>query len=285
MIGIRLEGEEIWLEPREWEVWVEDGRIPPDALVLVPGRGWIEASRLDIYRRTAPEGARFPEPPAPSLREILFPRRGLSATEGLILLNLLVSMVLIVALGSRYTLTVRDWTTEWWYAVAGHRAYFYWLFTIFMHAGPEHLGGNMISLLAGAGAVEFVAGKRWTVVVYVLTGVVGMVVSYWGHSGPPLSIGASGAVFGLLGAVVAFLIRRHRAFSLRQRWKSRRIYLPLFVALYLPSLLNADYFGHVGGLVAGLLLGFFLPPHRRLREYMERERRAAEADLPHQTKA
>jgi len=280
-----MEGEEIWLEPREWELWVEDGRIPPDALVLVPGRDWIQASSLDIYRRSAPEAPRLPVPPAPGLREILFPRRGLSATEGLILLNLLVSAVLIVALGSHYTYTIREWTSNWWYAIAGHRGYYAWLFTIFIHAGPEHLGANMVSLLAGAGAVEFLAGKRWTVAVYLVTGLVGMAVSYWGHPGPPISIGASGAVYGLLGATVAFLLRRQRTFSLRQRWKSRRIYIPLFVALYLPALLNADYFAHSGGLVSGFLMGLLLPPHRRLRDLVERDRAAAEPATLHQTKA
>ena len=93
-----------------------------------------------------------------------------------------------------------------------------------------------------------------------------MFFSYIGHQGPPLSIGASGAVFGLEGCTAAFIARRYHMFTYRQRWKARRVYLPLFVVLFLPSLLNADYFGHLGGLLGGLILGTMIPPHQRVRD-------------------
>jgi rhomboid protease GluP len=128
----------------------------------------------------------------------------------------------------------------------------------------------MISLLGAAGSVEFLMGRRWAFGAYVITGVAGMVLSYLGHDGPPLSIGASGAVFGLVGCTVTFIVRRYRMFSYRQRWKARRVYLPLFLVLFLPSLLQADYLGHTGGLLAGLILGAVIPPHRRVRDLSER---------------
>ena len=279
MIGVRIDQEEIWLEPEEWVRWIQDGRIPARARVLVDGT-WTPVAGLEAYRRhLRTEAAAPPTEPPPGLRAVLFPSRGLSATEVLLLANLLVAGVLVLRWGDDYLRHLRQWTGAGWYAVRDHHAYWRWLATIFMHAGPEHLGRNMVSLLAGVGAVEFLTGRAWTYAVYLLTGVAGMAISYWGHPGPPISVGASGAIFGLLGATVAFLIRRQREFTFRQRWKARRIYVPLFVALFLPSLLHADYFAHSGGFLTGLVLGAFIPPHRRIRELIARglegERRAA----------
>jgi rhomboid protease GluP len=200
---------------------------------------------------------------------VLFPKRGLSATESLILLNVAVTAVLIVLWQGSYSTRLREMTGNAWFDVHEGHAWWWWGITIFLHAGPRHLGANMISLLAGAGAVEFLTGRTWTWIVYLATGVAGMVLSYLGHAGPPLSVGASGAVFGLVGCTVGILLRRQRLFSYRQRWKSRRVYVPLFIVLFLPSLLQADYFGHVGGLVAGLLLGFLVPLHARIRTLLD----------------
>ena len=276
MIGVRIDGDEIWLEPEEWERWVQDGRIPPQAMVLVGDGEWVEARTL-ITEPTS--GRMTTAPPGPGIRDILFPRRGLSATEALILANLVVALVLFFVLsGELYLTRVRAWTDGWWHAVRDDHAYWWWVPTIFMHAGPGHLFGNMISLLATAGAVEFLMGRRWSYTVYVLTGLAGMALSYFGHDRPPLSIGASGAVFGLAGCTLAFVIRRYRSFTYRQRWKARRVYVPLFVLLFLPSLLHADYLGHTGGLVTGLLLGTLIPPHRRILELTSAPDPIAETD-------
>jgi membrane associated rhomboid family serine protease len=268
MISVQLDGEEIRLDVEEWERWVADGRVPPDALVRAEGSSWVPARELEAYRRlVAPPPAA--SRPAPSLKDVLLPARGLSATEGLILTNLLVTGALVFLWRESYAADLRRAMDRWWSDVHETGAAWRWIPTIFLHAGVGHLARNLVSLLAGAGAVEFLMGRGWTLAAYVLTGLAGMALSYTGHGGPPLSVGASGAVFGLLGTTAAFLVRRRGLFSYRQRWKTRRVYLPLFVALYVPSLLNADYFAHVGGLAAGVFLGFFVPPHARVRALAE----------------
>lgn len=271
MIGVRIDGEEIWLEPEEWKRWVEDGRIPPRALVFEKDRGWIPAADSAHYRPAPAGKAPARTPSAPGLREVLFPRKSISATEALLLVNILVFAVLVLQLGSGYLIQVRQWTGEWWHAVGDDHAYWWWIATIFMHAGPGHLSRNMISLLGGAGAVEYLMGRRWAFVVYFATGIGGMVLSYLGHDRPTLSIGASGAVFGFAGCLVTFIIRRYGMFTYRQKWKARRVYVPALVALFLPSVVYADYLGHAGGMITGFLLGLFIPPHPRLRELSESE--------------
>ena len=71
---------------------------------------------------------------------------------------------------------------------------------------------------------------------------------------------------GLLGCTVSFVIRRRRMFNYAQRWKVWRVYVPMFVLLLLPVLVNADVHAHAGGFACGLVLGLWLPPHARIRK-------------------
>lgn len=266
MITLRMDGEEVHLEAEEWRRWVEDGRISPQAWVLFPGGSWMRAASLPDYRALAPSPPALSAGAAPSLREVLLPKRGLSATEALILANLLTAGTLVLLLRSAYDPTIQAWTTSWWHQIGNAHAYWWWVPTLFLHAGPRHLIYNMIALSITSGVVEFLTGRLWTYAIYLASGLVGMIVSYLGHGNPPISIGASGAVYGLAGAAVVLLLRRRRLFTYRQRWKTWRVYVPLFLVLALPSLLEADYWGHSGGLLGGLLLGLFVPPHRRVRD-------------------
>lgn len=200
-----------------------------------------------------------------SVRAVLFPRSGFSATELLILANVIVAVALVAAWGEDYRLRLLRWAYASWTAVRAHGAYGMFLPTIFMHVGPGHLAKNMTGLLAGAGAVEFLAGSWWTVAVYLIAGLAAAAVSYAAHNAPPISIGASGAVMGLVGCAVGFIIRRRRLFNYAQQWKVWRVYVPMFLLLFLPTLVNADVHAHVGGYVCGLLLGFWVPPHARVR--------------------
>ena len=212
------------------------------------------------------KGARHGVGSVSGLREALFPKRGLSATELLLAVNVIVAAALFLAWGRSYGVNLRHWADGWWSAVREDQAYGWWLPTIVLHAGFGHLARNMIALLAAAGATEFLVGGRWTLAAYLVTGLGAAWVSYVGHGAPPLSIGASGAILGLLGCTVSFIIRRHRMFNYAQRWKVWRVYVPLSALLLLPVLVNADVHAHVGGFVCGLVLGLWLPPHARIRQ-------------------
>ena len=133
------------------------------------------------------------------LREVLFPKRGLSATELLLAINLTVAAALFLAWGRDYGVNLRHWADGWWSAVRADQAYGWWPPTIFLHGGPGHLACNMMALLVASGAVEFLVGGRWALATYLVTGLGGAWASYVGHGAPPLSIGASGAILGLFG--------------------------------------------------------------------------------------
>ena len=202
--------------------------------------------------------------PTTGLRETLFPKRGFSATEILLAANLTVAAILFAAWGREYAPNLRQWASDGWHSVRVDGAYGWFLPTIFLHIGPGHLASNTTSLLAAAGAVEFLAGGRWTIVAYLVTGLAGAWVSYAGHGAPPLSVGASGAIFGLLGCALSFVVRRRGMFNYAKRWKVWRVYVPLFILLFVPAMANADVHAHVGGFACGLVLGIFLPAHPRI---------------------
>ena len=162
----------------------------------------------------------------------------------------------------------------------GHGAYGWWLPTLFLHVDAGHLSRNMVALLAAAGAVEFLAGGRSALAVYLLTGMAGAWASYVSHGAPPLSVGASGAIFGLLGSTLTFIVRRRAMFNYAQQWKVWRVHVPLFVLLFLPALVKADVSAHAGGFACGLLLGPWLPPHPRISRLAEDDPLRDEGEPP-----
>ena len=104
--------------------------------------------------------------------------------------------------------------------------------------------------------------------IYLLGGLAGAIVSFAMKHHGPMSIGASGAVYALIGAIAGFVLRYHRRLPRWHRWKARRIYVPLLMLATLPSILHADWRAHTGGFVGGVLLGLLIPLHRRGRELL-----------------
>lgn len=217
--------------------------------------------------------------PSLSLREVLLPKLGLSTTELLLATNIAVAAVLLAVWRDDYGTNLRSWMLDSWRAVHADQAYERFLPTLFLHINLGHLAANMAALLAASGAVEFLAGGLWALVAYFVTGLAAALVSYLGHGAPPLSVGASGAVFGLLGCAVAFIVRRRSMFNYAKRWKVWRVYIPLFILLFMPALANADVHAHAGGFVCGLILGFCLPPHPRVG-YLGRMDSLEDAEAP-----
>ncbi len=122
---------------------------------------------------------------------------------------------------------------------------------VFIHAGLLHLFVNMYSLFALGPAVEQFFGTPRMLALYLISGVSGVAFSL--AFNPFRSVGASGAIFGLLGGLGAFLYQHRSVFGPAGGMQLRQL---AFVAAI--NLLNSfspgiDLWGHVGGLVAGIL--------------------------------
>lgn len=141
------------------------------------------------------------------------------------------------------------------------RAGQYWrlVTAMFLHAGGVHLAMNLIALFQLGRYYEQMFGTRRFLLIYFATGLAASLASTWWNAGP--SVGASGAILGILGAFI-FSVKRS------PRWRQSAagrslvaqgtfwIVANLVITWTLPQI---DKAGHVGGLLSGLLLGAILP--------------------------
>lgn len=135
------------------------------------------------------------------------------------------------------------------------------LFTaMFLHGGLLHLALNMYMLVQLGGLVEHTFGHLRFTIVYLISGVFGGLASaLWNASLPipAFSVGASGALMGISGALLVHLLvagargEEHEAISLRGPL-AQTIAINLGLGFMIPQIDNA---GHVGGLVAGAIVG------------------------------
>ncbi|MCL2016741.1 MAG: rhomboid family intramembrane serine protease [Defluviitaleaceae bacterium] len=130
---------------------------------------------------------------------------------------------------------------------------FYRLFTaMFVHFGWVHLVFNLAGLLIFGIRVERYFGKLQFLLIYLLAGLTSSVASLFLTQG--FSAGASGAVYGLVGAVFIYTrLTKSNMDIINSRIVLVYIVLGLAMGFFIP---NTDYFGHIGGLAAGILLGF-----------------------------
>ncbi len=130
---------------------------------------------------------------------------------------------------------------------------------IFLHIGIIHLLFNSYALNLFGREVEQLFGSLRFAIIYFLAGIAGSMLSF--AFSPSVSAGASGAIFGIIGAMAAFLIRNRETFGETGRQHLRSLGAMIVLNLVLGvTLAGIDNFGHVGGLVTGAILGFALSP-------------------------
>jgi len=133
----------------------------------------------------------------------------------------------------------------------------YWrLFSaMFLHGSLLHIGFNAYALWLFGSMIETNLGRTQMVLVYVVSGFLASAASYAFGPVETVGVGASGAIFGIFGAFIAYNYRRrHLALaSANLRWAATLLLLNLFLAFAFGGRL--DWRAHVGGLIAGLAAG------------------------------
>lgn len=150
----------------------------------------------------------------------------------------------------------------------GARQYYRIVTAMFLHADINHLVNNML-LLAGIGAmIEKETGHISFLFIYFLSGIGGQAVSLaykvmvgeWYQA----SIGASGAVFGLVGVLLAMSLAWSRKLS-NVTWQ--RVVFVVGYSIYSGVIAEGiDNAAHIGGCAAGLVLGFVMCLIQRVRK-------------------
>jgi rhomboid protease GluP len=130
---------------------------------------------------------------------------------------------------------------EWWRFIA----------PIFLHGNALHLAMNCWVLYDLGPAVEGIYGRQKFIVLYLVSGITGSLVSYFWRP-YAISIGASGAIFGLIGVMIAYGYRNRKTLgdSVRNMFVRWAIFALIFGML--PGIDNA---AHLGGLAGGVLFG------------------------------
>lgn len=135
------------------------------------------------------------------------------------------------------------------------------LSAVFLHLGLFHIGMNLFALIGLGKEVEQRYGTARFLVLFTVTGVLGFVASQWWYerlygSSPPTA-GASGAIFGLLGAEVG------RMWGQRDpRWK-RQLVNYLLGALIWNFVMPMNTAAHLGGFFVGILLARLFEAEKR----------------------
>lgn len=183
-------------------------------------------------------------------------------THTFLLVNLLVFVAMLTqGAGFWHTSTVVPLAWGASFGPATQDGQWWRLFTaLFIHFGLIHLGMNMWALRDVGRLVERLAGPWRFATVYVGSGILGNLLSLVVQGNKAVSGGASGAIFGLYGALLVLLwSERRRVDPAEFRWlfglASVFIVLMLGMGWVIPGIDNA---AHGGGLVAGALLAHAL---------------------------
>jgi rhomboid protease GluP len=132
---------------------------------------------------------------------------------------------------------------QWWRLVTA----------IFLHAGLLHIGFNLWCVLDLGPEVESLFSTTKFIVLYLATGVAGFLLSLW-WSPMGMSVGASGAILGLIGILIgASFHHGHLGKEYRGRLWRWVIYIFIFGLFF-----RVDNAAHLGGLVSGALLGYLV---------------------------
>lgn len=153
----------------------------------------------------------------------------------------------LVQYGAKYNPAIAE--GQWWRLIT----------SMFLHIGILHLSLNMIALYYIGSFTERIYGSARFAFIYLVAGIGGSLTSYTFH--PNISAGASGAIFGLFGALLYFGMIHKRLF---QQTIGKNIALILIInigiGLFIPQI---DMGAHLGGLISGFLASAVVALPRR----------------------
>lgn len=158
----------------------------------------------------------------------------------------------LLAFGAKYNPAIQD--GQYWRLVTA----------TFLHANILHVSLNMLNLLLFGLFSERIFGHTRFVLIYLLTGICGNLASFV-FAPTEISIGASGAIFGLVGAYCIFILVHRLAFRHQGitalGWLILVVGINLGLGFVTP---NVDNYAHIGGLLSGCLLGWCFTPFYKI---------------------
>jgi len=144
-------------------------------------------------------------------------------------------------------------------AIAAGDQYYRFFTMMFLHGGLLHLLFNTIALTSFGSEIERIAGTQRFLGIYFVGGLMGGVASYIFSPNP--AVGASGAIFALIGAEIVFIWLNRAVFGERAKQMLGSVGFTALANIGIGfSVPNIDNMAHIGGLIGGLLCGFCVMP-------------------------
>jgi len=205
-------------------------------------------------------GLNSPEPVTPSSQPPIFQigRRGIAP----ITLGIIALTVLVFLLQSFTSYVLGYDLPEYWFAKINEfilQGQLWRLVTpILLHGNVLHILMNMYALFIIGPVIERSYGWRRFLALYLLAGVFGNVLSFLFTAEP--SLGASTSIFGLIAAQAIYVFRNRTFFGRAAQPMLINIAIIIFINLAIGLIPGIDYWGHVGGLIGGLIFAWLAGP-------------------------
>jgi membrane associated rhomboid family serine protease len=141
-------------------------------------------------------------------------------------------------------------------------AYWQLLTSAFTHLEVWHIGFNMLALWVLGPQLELAIGRRRFIALYLLSALAGSTLVYWASAEYGLTLGASGAVFGLMGALLVI------AYKVKGEVQQILIWIGINAVLTF-TIANISWQGHLGGFMGGAAIAGILvySPRQRRSQY------------------
>ncbi|TNE87493.1 MAG: rhomboid family intramembrane serine protease [Deltaproteobacteria bacterium] len=254
MIDVRAHGEEHHLSLEEFETRVRAGRIGEDAEIRfepVTGEDWVRAGDLELYRDLAEDpirrtATRLPDHAPPILTALL------------IGVNIRVWWLGgALDFGNSTSRLLTNWTAP---ILVDGESWRLWTMG-FAHTAPSHIFSNLVWFTLASALLERVLGRANLLVLYLGSVLAGALASAYFAPFTP-SLGASGGVFGLIGALMVFGMRHGDLLTRRQRQFFGWAMVPYLVFMLWSGTRSSgtDNWAHFFGFFAGVGLCFALSP-------------------------
>ncbi|MDO5518930.1 MAG: rhomboid family intramembrane serine protease [bacterium] len=186
-------------------------------------------------------------------------------TIGLVVANVIVFLLCALTGSTEDTMHLYDWGASAYGAVVNEHEYYRLFTAMFLHAGPEHLINNMFVLIIIGERLEKILGKIRYTLVYLVTGLaasVGSIIYYQLIGENVVGVGASGAIFGVIGGIFYMVVRyRGRQTGIT----TNRMILFLMLSLYsgVSNASQVDNTAHVVGCLSGIIMTFIMDELQR----------------------
>ena len=142
-----------------------------------------------------------------------------------------------------------------WYPGVDEGAWWRLITSAFTHVDLAHIGFNMLALYFLGTQFERGLGRAKYLAVYMVSALVGSFVVWWLSPPDTSTVGASGAIYGLLGVLLVYALRGRTALQPVLMWLGLNAVMSVLWA-------NISWQGHLGGFIGGFAMGWVLVPGR-----------------------